>query len=823
MRFRLPESLLLAGVLVRSAISQDCAAAAQSWSEFLYLYPDADRVFIGAEAAYDCVSSIPLQKSHSIRLLDSLRTWLEIDSQLDYLKHPEDGYLWDAVDITAELERIKTNVNNDNYDGQYDLEVELTALGLYFHDFHTIVRPGISSTVFWDRGEPAYLISASSDGLETPKVYLASDLIESDEAFNFYLKDYNDISPVATINGLDVQEFLQIQQLVAYSHDPDAMYNQLFLSVAQTTNPSSPDLQDSTFKSPVFYPGPMTEIVFQNGTPYSWVNLAFTTCDLTNIITGQEYWDTCVMPPEEEAAAASSTLASYIEEPTPYSTAALATTEAVATETAAPVITQIPSHPEPVAIDIEGILSGYYLDDADYADMAVLVIRGFQGASDAYLESFQETLELFLDQSKADGKTKLVIDLQGNGGGYIDAGTELVAQLFPNVPPDQKGNLRASVGMEVILEKLGSLFDLHNSVTGGDSNTTIELINESLDDFMWFSWQTLMTPDTVEFPSFAEFFGPVMLGEDGGYTNFFQTNYTNTEPTELGQDKIQITGYGERELPQDTSPPFDPKNIVMLSDGYCGSTCSIIFEILTNTHAIPAVTVGGRPINFPMQTVGNSKGSQVFTARTLGYFYDIYANDTLYSANRDKAKGTIFEDWDDFAVYHGLRRVNAKNNYRIDDASETVLQMVYGASDCKMWYTPEMIVDPTAVWKKTASIAFGAEPFNSEYCVSGSTGHSSSVTGGLKTGELGDQNVPEGSKPQYLGWLKDGVKIVKGFSPVTAYDTSEWSSLDDFESTSKGAVKEEADGQGAVTNLHSFCTGYTGRGWLIKLICGTVG
>ena len=85
------------------------------------------------------------------------------------------------------------------------------------------------------------------------------------------------------------------------------------------------------------------------------------------------------------------------------------------------------------------------------------------------------------------------------------------------------------------------------------------------------------------------------------------------------------------------------------------------------------------------------------------------------------------------------------------------------------------------------------------------------------------KNVPAGSKPQYLGWLKDGVKIVKGFSPVTAYDTSEWSSLDDFESTSKGAVKEEADGQGAVTNLHSFCTGYTGSGWLIKLICGTVG
>lgn len=121
-----------------------------------------------------------------------------------------------------------------------------------------------------------------------------------------------------------------------------------------------------------------------------------------------------------------------------------------------------------------------------------------------------------------------------------------------------------------------------------------------------YAWQAVMSPNATEFISFRDFYGPEKL-VNGSYTEFHQMNYTNTEPAnfsvptmQIGLQRIQITGYGERAVPLNTPPPFDPENIVLISDGYCGSACNIVYEILTNEHLVPAIAVGGRPIPGPM-------------------------------------------------------------------------------------------------------------------------------------------------------------------------------------------------------------------------------
>lgn len=77
--------------------------------------------------------------------------------------------------------------------------------------------------------------------------------------------------------------------------------------------------------------------------------------------------------------------------------------------------------------------SGYFLNGTGYENVAVLAISGFapQGNVGAveYLTNFQSTVGSFLAQSKAAGKTRLVIDLQANGGGFVVAGYELFAQV----------------------------------------------------------------------------------------------------------------------------------------------------------------------------------------------------------------------------------------------------------------------------------------------------------------------------------------------------------------------------------------------------------
>ncbi|KAK5941457.1 hypothetical protein PMZ80_006736 [Knufia obscura] len=776
------------------ATSSDCAAAAASYNA--NSDPDALTTVIPANVTYDCISSIPVQKDYSQRILESLRAWIELESQLECLRKPSKGYLWDSINVLAELDRITNNLTE--YTSQYAFEVDLITLGLHFHDFHTMIKGGINTIVQWDRGRQwdrgIPLVSVSSDGFEDPRVYLFSDVAEIDTNHNLALVPSSGISPVQTINGLPVQQFLQTQQLVAYSHDPDTMYNQLFLSIPQSLNPMP---QVTTFTgSSAFYPGSETRLGFENGSDYTKATTASISCAMGNITTGQEFWDTCIYSGDEASATAA--------------------TDPPATAPDVPAMTRLFAHPDPVAIDPLGLFSGYFLHDSDYSDVAVMVIRSFAGfALDTYMESFQHTLQTFLEQATSSGKTKLVIDVQGNGGGLVNAGVELVAQLFPNSPLDQKGTYRASTGYEIILERQGAVLDLVNQ----QSNGTIEsLLNEVTHPL---SWQVFMSPNTSGFSSFKDWYGPQHLSPgDGSYTNFFQTDYTNTDPSDLNDQEIQITGYGERILPLDTPPPFDPKNMVLVSDGFCGSTCAIVHEYLTNVHQIPAIAVGGRPGSGPMQTVGNTKGSQAFNTDWLPILAAEWNNDTLVATDRAKAKGTVFENWSSFAIDQGtLLGLNAKNNYRIGDGSNTPLQMVYTAADCKMWYTPKMLVDPVHVWSRAADIAFAEKPFTSEYCVKGSTGHGSSVTRGLKKGSLGDQTPPANAKPQYLGWLKDGVEIVQGFSLVSAGVEGESGG----NGSGSSIVLSDAEMKQGLSDLKSMCGGYDGDRWLFKMICGVLG
>jgi len=443
----LPSSVLAFALALFSGLAacSGCAAAAIASAEYFDANPNAAFAKIPANITYDCISSIPVQKDYSEKLPKSMRAWIELDSKLDYLKRPFTGYLWDPIDVLAEFDRIASSL--DNYAGQYDFEMDLQTLGVHCHDGHTGIQGSIATNLAtWDRG--FNLISVSKDGLEEPEVYLSSDAVELDAQNNLILKSNTSISPVRTINELPVQTFLQTQQLVARSHDPDSMYNQLFLSIPQSANPDGS--RYTTFTSPVFYPGPETVLRFENGSHYTRTTWTAIKCMPKDITTGQEYWDACVYPEGNVNTTTAMAMSASSSSPSDIATV---------TARAAPSITQIASHPVPVVIGPGGLLSGYFIDTSGYDDVAVLVIRSFgDGGLDSYLESFQASLKNFLGQARDGNRTKLIIDLQGNGGGLTDAGIELVAQLFPNVPPDQKRNFRASAGYEIILEKIGSFF-----------------------------------------------------------------------------------------------------------------------------------------------------------------------------------------------------------------------------------------------------------------------------------------------------------------------------------------------------------------------------
>src|SRR5690348_15231321 len=115
-----PAALFAAATLfVKAVFSSDCVAAASAQAKFLAANRDATTVRIPAIAAYDCISSIPLQEDYSAELLNSLKAWIQFESQVDYLKDPSQGYLWEPIDILAELDRISDDVQNKRYSSQY--------------------------------------------------------------------------------------------------------------------------------------------------------------------------------------------------------------------------------------------------------------------------------------------------------------------------------------------------------------------------------------------------------------------------------------------------------------------------------------------------------------------------------------------------------------------------------------------------------------------------------------------------------------------------------------------------------------------------------
>jgi hypothetical protein len=149
-----------------------------------------------------------------------------------------------------------------------------------------------------------------------------------------------------------------------------------------------------------------------------------------------------------------------------------------------------------------------------------------------------------------------------------------------------------------------------------------------------------------------------------------------------------------------------------------------------------------------------------------------------------QAQNTVFQNFSQLPLERASNparagSVNFRNNIRIGDKSVTPLQFVYEAADCRIWYTPEMLYDPTFLWSRVASIAFASNytygtPYTSPYCVHGSTNQPTSLTGGLKNGTLGPQTPPFGAKSTLEGWLINGTTLTNSSdsSPARIHSVS---------------------------------------------------
>ncbi|KAF2717178.1 hypothetical protein K431DRAFT_204161, partial [Polychaeton citri CBS 116435] len=658
--------------------------------------------------AVACLRSVPLARQSDKLQVRGIKSWLQFQSTLAYLKDPPPGHLYPAVDIMAALDDVEDKLDGDYYSNEYDVQLDIFRIVSSGYDGHLVYIPDIMRVFTFVRN--ISLVSISEDGVSLPDVYQFTDIAA--------LINGDDVSPIARINGQDVEAFVNEQATMNGRYqDPDANYNSVFPNVPKMA------LQQSgttgVFTASDFYQGDSTNITFQDGTTMADEASAVTSQDFSGIRNGQDFFD--------KFCTGAQAVSSPIETAVPTSTSdlkPLPTTyvsyTSLPTGSSDPRFS--PQYPRPLTAARDNSVAGYLPQGEDYA---VLSIPSFYPQVslellDRAIVDWQNVVRETIATAQARGRRRLIIDLRGNGGGILFLAYDLLKQLFPDLTPYGASNLAA--------------FDLFNDVGKvlSEFNEDVTTDNVAPDDqsagFATIVDYTRQVDEDKEgFTGWEDFYGPVERN-GGRFTNLVRYNlsdYYQTMP-------VQVSGYINNT--QSHEAPFTANDVVLLQDGTCASTCALFSEFMKTQAGARQIVVGGRRQDGPMQGIGGTKGANSFSFNVINSFVllaDILSVQTSFGPRYvTQTHGDIFN-----AVTQAYRRaafsvvqrealagVNMRNNIRQDDESATPLQFVYEAADCRFFFTPEMYDNQSAVW----SYAHSAMWDDSSMCIERSTGAPSS-------------------------------------------------------------------------------------------------
>jgi len=672
----------------------------------------------------------------------------------------------------GDMANLRTQVNSGAFTSEIDFERNLTLVLNKAQDGHLNFQLDGMAIFTYQRPIPG-LVSVSTNGTGLPSIFVYSKCTFSvcrptmltifiAELVSYLAGTSNMPSAVTKINGQTASDFLAQQgQNVTYGdlQDPDALYNQMFyVQNSGQGNAAS----YGAFVGGQSYPGDNTTIAFANGTTVNQFNVAIFNklFSFAGLVSGNSYYNLYCNATRKAAQdgvdlnGATRRKRSLEDskhqihqhmkrwqnfEKRKQAATSVAVSSLVVSSTASSVIptaTRLTGYPTPVAVSDDLTLSGYFLTDAGFNDTAVLVLQQMSEEDPA---SFQSTMTRFMNACRQQNKKRLVIDIQGNPGGTVSLGYEVFKQLFPNIYPYAAGNLRAHEG----LNTLGTFFTNYTSQLYAAQPNNFTLLNNN-NYYSQFSAEAFADDSGSLFKSWPALYGPVKTAKEN-YTNLIRWDLNDTD-FNLASGNIVISGYGNNT--SIAASPFTSDNIVLLSDGRCSSTCTIMSHLLKWQGKVKSIAMGGRPANGAMQAIGGVKGSQVYQyyllAASIDGAYEVaeqlgYTN-TVRAFEKSSILGPILND-SDYIVYRGASggqlpaalsdfTFNFQNNIAENDTSYTPLQFVYEAADCRLWFQPQHISNIRTLWNTVAAQAFGLNNTQQySLCVQGSTNATSSLSG----------------------------------------------------------------------------------------------
>ncbi|KAI0438974.1 peptidase S41 family protein [Xylaria telfairii] len=658
-----------------------------------------------AWAAYDCLRSVPFIDAVALRFIDYYNTTMQFQSTVSLLRDPPEGYQQPAFDLLQGLADLRNNVTANVYKNQYAFETDLQYLIYQMHDTHVYLSAGISSSFTF--GSPFRILSASIDGKEEPKIWFEDDIIDYANNPGSPLP-----SPIVLINGEDVTEYLT--RFAALNSqgtlEPHADWNQLMASPVQ-------DIQGSVSiftGGATFYPGDDLNFTQANGTLTStqWLayyNEPYFTGPLT---TGGDFYNYFVL---------GLLPASYHSTPLPdiFNTSIYWTSQLESEQSMTNWSDVTPAYPQnPVVIQewlyagSSAVLTGYLLPEIS---TGVLSMPTFSEFTEDVLP-FASAIDQFIGNATSQGIQRVIIDLQQNWGGDVILAFTTFKQFFPQSTPFAGSRMR-SHQLENILGK--TFTEYWNSLSLDDDDEAA--IKSEWEGKEWVITPRVNAATGKNFTSWEEYAGPIQYGGDifslaerYNLSNilFDQSNFDGWLPNDYIQQPTE-------------SGPWDPLNIVILTDGLCASACSLFVEMMTEA-GVRTVAVGGRRESGPMQALSGTRGAVLYTAAQLDN--DFYNASLIVSSNNSESSIS-----DTLAALVSTRDPGMWINYAgftlrdqvrsVDDPEP--LQLKYQPADCRLYWTIDNVLNFTRLWSDAAA-AIWDDP---SLCVAGSTGFTTKGVG----------------------------------------------------------------------------------------------
>ncbi|ODA78334.1 hypothetical protein RJ55_05715 [Drechmeria coniospora] len=649
-----------------------CAQVSSAWASQKKTKP-TEPPSVPAALAHECLNSIPVGKELAINLVDSLEPYLEWHSNTPFLKDPPKDYFYPAYDMFANLASVRANLEADKYASEYAFQKDLLdTVFMPAHDGHFYFYPDAMVKAFlFERARS--LVSISEDGQSLPVIKIYEEVIA----------DPKTARTVAKINGIDAAKYVE-HTVSKFSdlHDIDAAYNSMFFEKATFAYSGIKGaFSAGSGIASIVYQGPNTTFSFTDGTTLAVENKANIVGDMAGVTDGSSFYlkfcDPFASRRPKKTKSSGTTGKATSNEHTKR-----------ATDNRGALVR---GYPQPTVSSPDGNVSGYYLAGKGLEDVAVISLLSFKSNDRV---RFQASVREFFRQSVAAGKTKLVIDLQGNDGGFSFLGYDFFRQLFPDVEPDGFSRFKNSKGFVAMSRVISDAVKDINPFTSDDVN---------LVDFsqIAFNYRYDLNVHNKPFRSFEEKFGPHMI-RDTPYTSLMRWNLTDpirTTNASMGAG-IQISGYGKL---ANLSAPFKPENIVLLYDGACASTCTLASEMLRIQGGVKSVAFGGRPREGAIQGVGGTKGAQTLDFENMAV--NIYRASQLTKDSKLKAELNRYNILPQ--LRSGGTGINSRDQLLRDNIEDGVpAQFVRENADCRLYWTAPMITDVGEVWKAAAHAAF---------------------------------------------------------------------------------------------------------------------